>query len=63
MRDLIRRGSSATDIPKTRREPDVGGNAHEIMRIVVVLPAPFGPRKPKHVCSGTSNEIDRTAST
>jgi hypothetical protein len=56
------RGSVTTDIPRTESSPADGGIAHEIMRIVVVFPAPLGPRKPKQVCVGTSNEIDLTAS-
>jgi hypothetical protein len=33
------------------------------IRIVVVLPAPFGPRKPTISPSSTVNEMPRTAST
>ena len=40
-----------TGIPRTSSRPQVGGSAHAIIRIVVVLPAPFGPRKPKHASS------------
>ncbi len=64
-------GHTGLDTPRFRNDrhteniessPADGGIAHEIMRIVVVFPAPFGPRKPKHVCVGTSKEIDLTAS-
>jgi hypothetical protein len=60
--DFTRRGCSFTGIPRTSSRPEVGGSAHDIIRIVVVLPAPFGPRKPKHVSAGTSKLIERTAS-
>ena len=33
-------------MPSTRRVPPLTGLMHEIMRMVDVLPAPFGPRKP-----------------
>ncbi len=33
-------------MPRTRSTPPLGGDMHAIMRIVEVLPAPFGPRKP-----------------
>src|SRR6185295_6504680 len=62
IRDFTQRGCSVTGIPSTSSRPEVGGSAHEIIRIVVVLPAPFGPRKPKHVSAGTSKLIERTAS-
>ncbi len=34
-------------MPKTRALPEVGRIRSSSVRIVVVLPAPFGPRKPK----------------
>ena len=58
----MRRGSETTDMPRTESSPATAVSPHEIMRIVVVFPAPLGPRKPKQVCVGTSNEIDLTAS-
>src|SRR3954469_24368780 len=39
-------GRAARSWPFTRIRPDVGFSSPAIMRIVVVLPAPFGPRKP-----------------
>ena len=48
MRALISLGWRTTSLPKTETVPDVGGMKQEMMRITVVLPAPFGPRKPKH---------------
>ena len=32
--------------PRISKLPDVGRNSPSSIRIVVVLPAPFGPRKP-----------------
>src|SRR5579859_188140 len=46
MRFLTARGSSRTSKPATVAVPDVGGMKHVNMRMVVVFPAPFGPRKP-----------------
>jgi hypothetical protein len=40
---------------------EVGRNRPIIMRIVVVLPAPFGPRKPKISPRATSSERSSTA--
>ena len=37
-----------TSMPKTVRLPSVTGETHAIIFMVEVLPAPFGPRKPKH---------------
>ena len=34
-------------MPSTRSVPPLSGLMHEIIRMVEVLPAPFGPRKPK----------------
>jgi hypothetical protein len=56
------RGRSRTSTPKTSAVPEVGGRKHEIMRTVVVFPAPFGPRKPTTSPGATSNETPRTAS-
>src|SRR5688500_7094494 len=49
--------------PGAIRAPALGGAVHAIIRIVVVLPAPFGPRKPKHWRSATSKSMPRTAVT
>ena len=42
-------------IPNTRTTPEVGRMKSSRVRIVVVLPAPFGPRKPKASPRATSN--------
>src|SRR5579862_8809167 len=39
-------GSSTTSCPATRTFPEVGGKNPVITRMVVVFPAPLGPRKP-----------------
>jgi hypothetical protein len=49
--------------PATRAVPDVAfARVHKIL-IVVVLPAPFGPRNPKVSPRATSKSIPRTAGT
>ena len=42
----MRAPSVAGSMPSTRRSPPDRGDTQPIMRIVDVLPAPFGPRKP-----------------
>ena len=49
--------------PSRVASPDVGASSVVSMRTVVVLPAPFGPRKPKTSPSLTSRLIPATAST
>ena len=39
-------GFSSTEKPQISARPEVGGTKPAIMRMVVVLPAPLGPRKP-----------------
>ena len=46
MRFLTSRGCSRTSNPATVAVPAVGGRKQVSMRMVVVLPAPLGPRKP-----------------
>ena len=41
--------------------PSVTGETHPIIRIVVVLPAPFGPRKPNDSPGATSKSTWSTA--
>ena len=63
---MVRRtaaGSRATSCPATVAVPDVGESRVPSIRIVVVLPAPFGPKRPKTSPSAISNETPRTAST
>src|SRR5260370_14364828 len=61
MRFFTSIGCSRTSRPATEAVPDVGGRKHVSMRIVVVLPAPFGPRKPTICPFSTSNEMWSTA--
>src|SRR5271157_3791405 len=62
MRLLTSRGFSRTSKPATLALPDVGGRKHVRTRIVVVFPAPLGPRKPTIWPFSTSKEILSTAS-
>jgi len=50
-------GNTGFARPATVAPPDVGGKKHVNMRIVVVLPAPFGPRKPTIWPFWTSKEM------
>ena len=63
-RPMLRRTESRSVMaswPATRAVPDVGlASVHRIL-IVVVLPAPFGPRKPKVSPLATSKSMPRTA--
>src|SRR4029450_552134 len=61
MSALILRGDSVTSMPKTRISPPLTGETQEIIRTVVVLPAPFGPRKPQHSPSRTTKSMPSTA--
>ena len=45
---------SDTELPSTSALPEVGEINPSKIRIVVVLPAPFGPTKPQMVPGGTS---------
>src|SRR5262245_57055372 len=47
--------------PATREVPDDGGMNPVIIRIVVVFPAPFGPRKPTISPCATRNDTCQTA--
>ena len=49
--------SVAGSMPSTRSSPAVTGDMHAIMRIVLVLPAPLGPRKPND-SPGRDLEVD-----
>src|SRR5215510_14877151 len=54
--------SRTTSCPATLAVPEVGSaRVHRIL-IVVDLPAPFGPRKPKVSPAETSQSMPRTAS-
>src|ERR671922_1967059 len=61
MRFLTSSGCSMTSNPPTVAVPEVGHRKQVSMRMVVVLPAPFGPRKPTISPFFTSNEIWSTA--
>src|SRR5439155_11497912 len=61
MRFLTSSGCSRTSNPATVAVPEVGHRKQVNMRIVVVLPAPFGPRNPTISPFFTSNEIWSTA--
>src|ERR1039458_4625909 len=54
-------GECATLVPSTRTEPDVGFKSVASTLIVVVLPAPFGPMKPKISPRGMVSDRLRTA--
>ena len=56
-------GSSATSMPDTRALPDVGLSRVVRIIIVVLLPAPLGPRNPNISPSSTSNVMPSTART
>ena len=47
--------------PPTVTEPPDGGRKPVIMRMVVDLPAPLGPRKPSTSPRSTENETSSTA--
>ena len=58
---LAASGSTRKSWPAIRTVPAVGCRMPAIMRMVVVLPAPFGPRKPKSSPAGTTRSRERTA--
>src|SRR2546425_8935983 len=62
IRDRTAAGSCETSIPATCASPEVGRSSVQRMLIVVVLPAPLGPRKPKTSPCSTARSIPRTAS-
>ena len=55
------RACSGMDRPSSSMLPEVGGARPISMRMVVVLPAPFGPKKPKKLPRGTSRSSPSTA--
>src|SRR5512140_1338435 len=61
MEERTRSGSVAQSKPAIEALPDEGESSVQRMLMVVVLPAPFGPRKPKTSPSSTSKEIVSTA--
>ena len=48
-------------MPITVSSPEVTGDEQAIMRMVLVLPAPFGPRKPNASPTRTSKSMALTA--
>src|SRR5579863_8136044 len=62
MRFFTSRGCSSTSKPAIWAVPAVGGRKQVRTRIVVVFPAPLGPRKPTICPFSTSKEISSTAS-
>src|SRR3954469_1656536 len=61
MRSLIRSAWVATSKPTTVALPPVGSRIPQSMRMVVDLPAPFGPSTPKISPRSTVSETSRTA--
>src|SRR5439155_4604803 len=55
-------GATTTSNPPTDAVPPVGRASVQSTEIVVVLPAPFGPRKPNVSPSSTVKPMPRTAS-
>ena len=60
-RALIALACVRGSMPNTRSSPSVTGDAHPIIRIVDVLPAPLGPRKPNASPARTSKSMPSTA--
>src|SRR5689334_5969394 len=63
MRRRTPTGSASRSAPATVAVPAVGRSSVVSIRSVVVLPAPFGPRKPTISPSATLRSTPRTAST
>src|SRR5688572_22323540 len=61
MRRFTPSGLAATSMPPTRAVPAVGRSKPQSMRIVVDLPAPLAPRKPKISPCFTVNDRSSTA--
>src|SRR4030081_1661211 len=62
MRRFTSIGFSCTSRPHTETAPALGGMKPVIIRMVVDLPAPLGPRKPSTSPLPTSKETPSTAS-
>src|SRR5258707_8544114 len=61
IRARIRGPSRSGSSPSTDSSPPVTGDTQPIIRIVDVLPAPFGPRKPNDSPCATENSMPSTA--
>ena len=57
------RTSASIALPSQRTSPASGVARPKMQRIVVVLPAPFGPRKPTSRPRAASNEAPSSAVT
>src|SRR4051794_1001233 len=57
------RVARSTRSPCQRTEPASGSSTPRMMRIVVVLPAPFGPTKPNSCPGSTVNDSPSSATT
>ena len=55
--------SEAQRSPSTSTSPESGSVSPSQISIVVVLPAPFGPSRPKHSPARTSSSMPSTATT
>src|ERR1700676_5348101 len=62
MRARTASGSRATSMPATDARPDVGLSSVQRTEMVVDLPAPLGPRKPKISPRRTARSLPLTAS-
>ena len=62
MRCFTATGSACTSMPSIATYPDVGRTRVVSAPIVVVLPAPFGPRSPKTSPRRASKLMPATAS-
>src|SRR5689334_18283905 len=60
-RARIAEPSRTGSLSRMRSVPPLGGDMHPIMRMVELLPAPFGPRKPNASPCCTSKSIPSTA--
>src|SRR5208283_2735071 len=54
-------GSPAMSMPATVADPEVGARRPQSILMVVDLPAPLAPRRPKMLPAGTSKETESTA--
>src|SRR5215472_1786255 len=63
MRFFTATGCCATSMPSIAASPELGRTRVVRIPIVVVLPAPLGPSKPKNSPRATSNEMPATATT
>src|SRR5262250_3379091 len=61
-RSRARSGSRSTSIPSTLARPEVGGKYPASVRMIVVLPEPFGPSRPTMLPASARKDTSRTAS-